>query len=65
MQIIEVVGSDLVGKFLMVNAIMNSSNPAYIRALDNEVKDVFDPAKNKNFKYGTAKRWIAIWITEI
>ena len=60
MQIIEVVGSDLVGKFLMVNAIMNSSNPAYIRALDNEVKDVFDPAKNKNFKYGTAKRWIAI-----
>ncbi len=59
MQIIEVLGATLAGDFLEVNALMNAHNPAYIRALDNEVNDVFDPQKNKNFKYGTAKRWIA------
>ncbi|TAH09466.1 MAG: hypothetical protein EAZ12_06540 [Sphingobacteriia bacterium] len=59
MQIIEVLDATLVSDFLEVNAIMNAHNPAYIRALDNEVNDVFDPQKNKNFKYGTAKRWVA------
>lgn len=59
MQIIEVLGAALVSDFLEVNAMMNAHNPTYIRALDNEVNDVFDFQKNKNFKYGTAKRWIA------
>ena len=59
MQIIEVLDATLVSDFLEVNAMMNAHNPAYIRALDNEVNDVFDSQKNKNFKYGTAKRWIA------
>jgi hypothetical protein len=59
MQIIEVLDATLVSDFLEVNAIMNAHNPAYIRALDNEVNDVFDAQKNKNFKYGTAKRWVA------
>lgn len=59
MQIIEVLDADLVSDFLEVNAMMNAHNPAYIRALDNEVNDVFDPQKNKHFKYGSARRWIA------
>ena len=59
MQIVEVNDAEQVKDFLAVNAIMNAENPCYIRALDNEVNEVFDPAKNKNFKWGQAKRWIA------
>ena len=59
MQIIEVIDQQDVRDFLEVNALMNAHNPAYIRALDNEVNEVFDPKKNKHYKYGEAKRWIA------
>ncbi len=59
MQIIEVLDADLANDFLAVNALMNNQNSLYIRALDNEVNDVFNPQKNKSFKYGAAKRWIA------
>lgn len=59
MQIIEVVSKADVQDFLKVNAVMNAHNPFYIRALDHEVKEVFDPLKNKHLKYGEAKRWIA------
>ena len=58
MQINEVRSAKEAKEFLEVNALINCSNPKYIRPLDNEVNDVFDPAKNKAFKYGTAKRWI-------
>src|SRR4051794_19832517 len=58
MQIIEVTGTRTVKEFISINVKMNRHNPKYIRPLDNEVKDVFDPAKNKAFKSGTAKRWI-------
>lgn len=60
MQIVVVNSAQLVNDFLAVNAIMNADNPCYIRALDNEVNEVFDPAKNKHFKWGSAKRWVAI-----
>jgi hypothetical protein len=59
MQLIEVRTAADEKDFLLVNVLMNKSNPNYIRPLDNEVKEVFDPAKNKNFKYGEACRWIA------
>jgi len=59
MQIIEVVDAADIQDFLNVNALMNANNPVYIRALDNEVNDVFDPLKNKHLKNGEAKRWIA------
>ncbi len=59
MKITEVTDRQTAQEFLQVNAMMNAANPSYIRALDNEVNEVFDPAKNKLFKYGEAKRWIA------
>ncbi len=58
MQLIEVTDKTTTKDFIQVNVLMNRSNPAYIRPLDNEVKDVFDPAKNKLFKYGEVSRWI-------
>ncbi|GAC1398913.1 MAG: hypothetical protein NVSMB63_18920 [Sediminibacterium sp.] len=58
MQLIEVTGKQTANDFLEVNALMNKTNPCYIRSLDNEVNDVFDPAKNKNYQYGETKRWV-------
>jgi hypothetical protein len=60
MQLVEVTDKQTVKDFLTVNALLNKSNPNYIRPLDNEVNDVFDPAKNKNYKYGETKRWVAM-----
>lgn len=59
MQVAEVKDAQLAWDFLEVNAMMNAGNPNYIRSLNNEVNEVFDPAKNKNFKWGKAKRWVA------
>ena len=58
MQLTEVTGRQAAKDFIKVNVLMNASNPKYIRPLNNEVNDVFDPHKNKQFKYGTAKRWV-------
>ncbi|HVZ26810.1 MAG TPA: hypothetical protein VG842_12180, partial [Sediminibacterium sp.] len=60
MQITEVInGTTAAQEFLIVPVRMNRENPHFIRALDNEVNDVFDPAKNKTYQYGETKRWIA------
>jgi hypothetical protein len=58
MQIIEVTDKSTARDFIEVNVLMNKHNPKYIQPLDNEVNDVFDPKKNKAFKYGTITRWI-------
>jgi hypothetical protein len=58
MQITEVTDKSAAKEFIRVNVLMNKHNPKYIQPVNNEVNDVFDPAKNKAFKYGTAKRWI-------
>ena len=52
MQVIEVTNRSAANDFLKVNVLMNANNPKYIRPLDNEVNEVFDPKKNKAFKYG-------------
>ena len=44
--------------FIEVNVLLNRSDPNYIRPLDKDVLDVFDPKKNKTFRYGTTTRWI-------
>lgn len=59
MKIIEVNNKVTSKAFLDINATLNSANPNYIRPLDNEVLQVFDPLKNKLFKDGNAIRWIA------
>src|SRR3954454_4522453 len=58
MQLIEVNNASTVKEFIRVNVLLNRSNPNYIRPLENEVNDVFDPSKNKNYKYGETKRWV-------
>ncbi|MBE7172062.1 MAG: hypothetical protein INR73_15855 [Williamsia sp.] len=45
-------------EFIAVNPLMNQGNPHYIRPLDKDVHDVFDPAKNKAYRFGQTARWI-------
>ena len=58
MQLIEVVDKKTAREFLLVNVELNKNNPNYIRPLDKDVYEVFDPKKNKTFRNGEAIRWI-------
>src|ERR1700759_1499308 len=58
MQLIEVTTPGLAKEFIQVNVELNRSNPAYIRPIDAEIEEVFDPAKNKAFRHGECARWV-------
>jgi hypothetical protein len=58
MQLVEVTSAGLAKTFLQVNVEMNRDNPAYIRPLDKDIREVFDPKKNKTYRFGEAIRWI-------
>ncbi|HLY70443.1 MAG TPA: hypothetical protein VKR53_11995, partial [Puia sp.] len=58
MQLIEVTDKFTAKDFLAVNVQLNSIDPNYIRPLDKDVNEVFDPEKNKAFRWGECKRWI-------
>ncbi|MGJ7033911.1 hypothetical protein [Niabella hirudinis] len=44
--------------FLAVNVQINKTDPHYIRPLDKDVNEVFDPAKNKAYRFGETIRWV-------
>jgi len=56
MQLVEVTNSSLAKEFLLVNVELNKNNPAYIRPLDKDINEVFDPKKNKTFRSGEVAR---------
>jgi hypothetical protein len=58
MQLIEVTNHSLAVDFIRVNVLINKGNPNYVRPLDKDINDVFDPKKNKTFRFGTVNRWI-------
>jgi hypothetical protein len=58
MQLIEVNSAELARQFLVVNVQLNRGNTHYIRPLDKDMNEVFDPAKNKAFRHGEAIRWV-------
>lgn len=58
MQLVAVAGPALERAFLQVNVALNKDNPNYIQPLDKDVLAVFNPAKNKAFRFGTARRWL-------
>ncbi len=45
-------------EFLQVPVVLYRNDPNYIRPLDQDVTDVFNPKKNKAFRNGKACRWI-------
>jgi hypothetical protein len=59
MQLIEVISPNQAKEFIKVSIELNQSNPNYIRPLDKDINDVFDPKKNKTFRHGEVVRWIA------
>lgn len=58
MQLVEVTDKQAAKNFIRVNVELNKGNPNYIRPLDKDIEEVFDPAKNKTFRFGKSKRWL-------
>jgi hypothetical protein len=58
MQLTEVSDKRTAKEFLDVNVLVNKNDPNYIRPLDKDIDEVFDPKKNKAFRHGEAIRWI-------
>jgi hypothetical protein len=58
MQLVEVSDKKTAKEFLEVNVLVNKNDPNYIRPLDKDIEEVFDPTKNKAFRHGEAIRWI-------
>jgi len=50
MKLLSVSDTNTAKDFIKVNVLLNESSPNYIRPLDNEVNDTFNPVKNKAFK---------------
>jgi len=47
-----------VKEFLEVNVLLNKNNPNYIRPLNKDILDVFNPKKNKTYRFGRVIQWI-------
>ena len=58
MQLIPVSSSSQAKDFIQVNVDINRQFPGYIRPIDAEIDEVFDPKKNKAFRHGECTRWI-------
>jgi hypothetical protein len=58
MQLTEVTNKQTASDFIRVNAEINKKDPNYVRPLDKDINDTFDPKKNKTFRFGEAARWI-------
>lgn len=58
MQLTEVEGKKLSHDFLLMPFRIYKNDPNYIRPLDKDVENVFNPAKNRAFRFGTCKRWL-------
>jgi GNAT superfamily N-acetyltransferase len=58
MQLIAVKDSISAKDFIRVNVELNRGNKAYIRPIDKEINEVFDPEQNKAFRHGEVTRWL-------
>src|SRR5690349_15293589 len=58
MQLVEVTDERGAREFLAVNKLINGANPNYIQPLEKDIREVFDPKKNKAFRQGELVRWI-------
>lgn len=58
MQIIEVKDKSTAKEFLMLPVYLYQDEPHWIRPLDKDISNVFEPRVNKYFKNGVCTRWI-------
>ena len=60
MHFVEVKDKKEKKEFLNLPVRLYKHDPNWIRPLDKDIENVFDPAKNKFFKYGECIRWILL-----
>ncbi len=58
MQIIPVTDTSTAKAFLQTAVELYKDDPKWIRPLDKDINEVFDPKKNKVFRFGEVIRWI-------
>lgn len=58
MNLVEVTNKKDEKDFLMVNVLINQKDPNYIRPLDKDILEVFNPKINKAFRHGKVRRWL-------
>ena len=59
-QIVEVNSEKRQKEFLELPVRLYKNEENWIRPLDNDIEDVFDPSKNKFFRNGDANRWLLL-----
>ena len=57
-EIVEVVSNAQKSQFFAVVDRVYAQDPQFIYPLKGDVEAVFDPAKNKSFRNGMARRWV-------
>lgn len=60
MQLIVVNDAKTARQFLDVHVELNKRHPGWIQPLDKDIEEVFDPEKNKTFRFGECIRWIML-----
>src|SRR5687768_5149505 len=58
MQLVEVTTKALEEQLITFPITLYKNDPCYIRPLDDDIRKVFDPERNKFFKHVTAIRWL-------
>ncbi len=58
MHTILVSNKTLEQEFIELPLSIYKDDPNWIRPLDKDILEVFDPAKNKSFRFGKAERWL-------
>ena len=57
-RVVEVITKREANLFIKVHVELNRNDPNWIRPLNKDVNEVFDPAKNKYYRHGKTKRWL-------
>ena len=60
MQLLEVNTPETEALFIKVAVLMYKNDPNWIRPLDKDIQEVFNPKKNKAYRLGTAIRWVLV-----
>ena len=58
MHLLEVTTKALGEEFIAFPVALYKNDTGYIRPLDDDIRKVFDPERNKFFKHGSATRWL-------
>jgi len=58
MQLLEVTNAALAQEFLLFPVRLYKNDPNFIRPLDRDIEEVFDPKKNKLLRKGKCIRWL-------